>query len=100
LSALWQAQIEQLAGQIADLGDPAPAAKCARAILRPPATVRLVPTNVFDLTSHSSGFFPGGFDLDAVPVPLEQLDLAVREAGAACTARFLSRRARTGVWCR
>ena len=80
LSALWQAQIEQLAGQVADLGDPTPAANVlAQSFGRLPPC-GLLPTNVFDLTSHSSGFFPGGFDLDAVPVPLEQLDLAVREA--------------------
>ncbi len=80
LSALWQAQIEQLAGQIADLGDPAPAANMlAQSFGRLPPC-GLLPTNVFDLATHSSGFFPGGFDLDAVPVPLEQLDLAVREA--------------------
>ena len=80
LSALWQAQIEQLAGQIADLGDPAPAASTlAQSFGRLPPC-GLLPTNVFDLGTHSSSFFPGGFDLDAVPVPLEQLDLAVREA--------------------
>ena len=80
LSALWQAQIEQLAGQVADLGDPTPAANVlAQSFGRLPPC-GLLPTNVFDLTSHSSGFFPGGFDLDAVPVPLEQLDLAVRES--------------------
>jgi hypothetical protein len=42
--------------------------------------VGLLPTNVFDLATHASGFFPEGFDLDAVPVPVEQLELAVREA--------------------
>jgi hypothetical protein len=80
LAALWQAQIEQLAGQVADLGDPAPAADVlAQSFGRLPP-VGLLPTNVFDLTTHSSAFFPGGFDLDAVPVPVEQLDLAVRES--------------------
>jgi hypothetical protein len=88
---LWQAQIEQLAEQIADAGDPPPpAATLAQAFARlPPAG--LLPTNAIDLsvlplndtveTLHSD-FFPGTFELDAVPVPIESLDLAVRETAA------------------
>ncbi len=88
---LWQAQIEQLAEQIADAGDPPPpAATLAEAFARlPPAG--LLPTNAIDLgvlplndaveTLHSD-FFPDTFELDAVPVPIESLDLAVREAAS------------------
>jgi len=88
LAPLWQAQIEQLAGQIADLGDPAPSADVlAQSFGRLPP-IGLLPTNVFDLPTHSSAFFPGGFDLDAVPVPLEQLDLAVHEAASLAPIDF------------
>ncbi len=80
LAPLWQAQIEQLAGQIADLGNPAPdAPTLAHAFGRLPPC-GLLPTNVLDLAGFRSGFFPASFDLDAVPVPVEQLDLAIREA--------------------
>ena len=88
---LWQARIEQMAEQIADAGDPPPpAAVLAQSLARlPPAG--LLPTNALDLKvlplnkateRLNSDFFPGSFELDAVPVPIEGLDLAVREAAA------------------
>ena len=91
LAPLWQAQIEQLAEQIADAGDPPPAAAAlAQGFARlPPAG--LLPSSAIDLTvlplnsateALRSEFFPGTFELDAVPVPVEGLDLAVREAAA------------------
>lgn len=80
LPALWQAQIEQLAGQIAGYGEAMPdAATLARDFDRlPPCGV--LPRHVLDLATQRSGFFPAAFDLDAVPVPVEQLDLAIRES--------------------
>ena len=88
---LWQARIEQMAEQIADAGDPPPpAAALAQSFARlPPAG--LLPTNALDLKvlplnaateRLSSDFFPGTFELDAVPVPIDGLDLAVREAAS------------------
>ena len=88
---LWQAQIEQLAEQIAGAGDPPPpAASLAQDFAQLPP-VGLLPTNAIDLdvlplneaveTLHSE-FFPDTFELDAVPVPIESLDLAVREAAS------------------
>lgn len=77
--ALWQARIEQLAEQIAAAGDPAPAPDALNdgfGRFLPP--VGLLPKNAFDAATLSSSFFPPGFDLDAAPVPVEQLDLAVR----------------------
>ena len=88
---LWQARIEQMAEQIADAGDPPPPATAlAQSFARlPPAG--LLPTNALDLKvlplnaateRLSSDFFPGTFELDAVPVPIDGLDLAVREAAS------------------
>ncbi|WP_431051611.1 hypothetical protein [Roseateles sp. L2-2] len=77
--ALWQARIEQLAEQVAAAGEPAPLPETlndAFGRFLPP--VGLLPRNAFDPKTLKSGFFPVGFDLDAVPVPVEQLDLAVR----------------------
>jgi len=80
MAELWQAQIEQLAEQVAELGDPAPAPDVlARAFDQLPPC-GLLPRDVIDLTARSSAFFPGAFDLDAVPVPVEQLDLALHES--------------------
>lgn len=97
LPGLWQARIEQLAEQLAELGDPPPApATLAQAFGRlPPAG--LLPTNVLDLSvlplnlateALRSDFFPAGFELDAVPVPLPQLDVAIRAAAPLASIDF------------
>lgn len=89
LPGLWQARIEQLAEHIAELGNPPPnAATLAQSFGRlPPAG--LLPTHVLDMRtlplnlateSLRSDFFPAHFELDAAPVPIEQLDVAVRAA--------------------
>jgi hypothetical protein len=82
LPALWQARLEQLAEQIAAAGDTAadPATLAADYARLPP--FGLLPANVVDLATLSSGFFPGGFTLDATPLPSEQLDAAVAEAAS------------------
>lgn len=77
LPALWQAQIEQLAEQLASLGD-APANVLASQFHRLPPC-GLLPRDAVDFATQRSAFFPASFSLDAVPVPLEQLDLALRE---------------------
>jgi hypothetical protein len=91
LPALWQARIEQFAQQIADLGEPLPAPEVlADPFLRLPPC-GLMPKSALDLSqvlqqpTLSSPFFPPGFELDAVPVPMEQLDLAMREAAPLAT---------------
>jgi hypothetical protein len=97
LPSLWQARIEQLAEQLAEQGDPAPAASTlAEGFERlPPAG--LLPVNVVNLDALPlnpatevlrSEFFPAGFELDAVPVPIEQLDVAVREAASLAALDF------------
>lgn len=81
--ALWQARIEQLAEQVASSGEPAPAPGTlndAFGRFLPP--VGLLPRNAFDAAGPRSAFFPVGFDVDAVPIPVEQLDLAVRASAA------------------
>ena len=97
LPGLWQARIEQLAEQIAELGNPLPeAATLAQAFTRlPPAG--LLPINVMNLEALPlnaasevlrSTFFPAGFELDAVPVPLPQLDVAIRDAAPLAAIDF------------
>ncbi|MGZ8228725.1 MAG: hypothetical protein ACXWUS_03665 [Burkholderiales bacterium] len=88
-SALWQAQIEQLAEQLAAAGDPPPdGATLAQGFVTLPPT-GLLPTNAIDLSvlplnrateRLASRFFPATFELDAAPIPIESLDLAVRES--------------------
>ncbi|MBN8442667.1 MAG: hypothetical protein J0M28_13370 [Thauera sp.] len=82
LPALWQAQFEQLAEQVTAAGDPAPdAATLAAGFTRLPP-FGLLPANVVDLTALRSDFFPASFELDAAPLPVEQLDAALVEAAA------------------
>lgn len=81
--ALWQARIEQLAEQVAAAGEPAPApGQLNDAFGRFLPPVGLLPRNAFDAAGPRSAFFPVGFDIDAVPIPVEQLDLAVRASAA------------------
>lgn len=77
LPSLWQARIEQLAEQVAAM-DGATAVDLSRAFLRHLPPAGLLPRHCFDPVSQQSEFFPPQFDLDAAPVPVEQLDLAVR----------------------
>lgn len=87
LPLLWQARIEQFAGQLAEMagsgeGQPLPPlAQLADPFLRLPP-VGLLPKVALDFTTWRSDFFPPGITLDAVPVPIEQLDVAIRDAAA------------------
>jgi hypothetical protein len=82
LPGLWQAQLEQLAEQVAAAGDPAPdAATLAAGFTRLPP-FGLLPAHVVDLTALRSDFFAPSFELDAAPLPVEQLDAAVVEAAS------------------
>ncbi|MEJ8850978.1 hypothetical protein [Variovorax rhizosphaerae] len=82
LPALWQARIEQFAEQIAELGDPAPPPQqlADPFLTLPPCG--LLPTNALNFATWRSDFFPPLTTLDAVPVPIEQLDAAFRDAAA------------------
>jgi hypothetical protein len=81
---LWQARMEQLAEQLSQPGLARVAAREIGAMLRflPPAGV--LPRDAVDLADAATlnQFFPASFGVDAVPIPIEQLDLAL-EAGAA-----------------
>jgi len=83
LPSLWQSRIEQLAEQIAAAGEPAPPpGTLADAFSRFLPPVGLIPRDGYDPVAHASPFFPPGFSIDAVPVPVEQLDVAVRASAA------------------
>jgi hypothetical protein len=95
LPGLWQARIEQLAEQLAEMGA-ADAPGLAQAFTRlPPAG--LLPTSALNLgvlplnlgsEVLQSRFFPQGFELDAAPVPIPQLDVAIREAAPLAAIDF------------
>jgi hypothetical protein len=87
LPALWQARVEQLAEQIADQSTAGPGGnQPGQRFLRLPA-FGLLPREVVELDPDSPGFmrcsfFPSSFQLDAVPMPQEQLDAAMGESAA------------------
>ncbi len=86
LPALWQAQLEQLAEQLSEqltaAGDPPPTgAELGAGFVRLPP-FGLLPAHVLDLETLRCDFFPAGFELDAAPLPLEQLDAALAEAAS------------------
>ena len=80
LPALWQARIEQFAEQITGMGDPPPdPTTMADPFLKLPPC-GLLPKSALDLANLRSEFFSPLYALDVVPVPIEQLDLVMREA--------------------
>ena len=82
LAGLWQARIEHLAGHLLELlgtgQDDGPAAVEAAVELWPPCG--LLPRWSADLESQHMALFPPGFDLDAVPVPMDELDRMLQDS--------------------
>ena len=85
LPALWQARIEQFAEQLVELGDPAPLPADLSTPFRRLPPCGLLPKTALDLATFHSDFFTPLVTLDAVPVPLEQLDVAIAEAAPLAT---------------
>ena len=92
LPSLQQAQIEQFAEKVAavsgtELLAPELLAQSFASFLPP---VGLLPRNCYDPGAQRSAFFPAGFDLDAAPVPVEQIDIVVRANGTLAPLNLLS----------
>ncbi len=85
LPALWQARIEQFAEQLIELGDPAPPLAELSTPFRRLPPCGLLPKSALDLATFRSDFFGPLVTLDAVPVPLEQLDVAIADAAPLAT---------------
>lgn len=78
---LWQARIQQFAEQVAEADPQLPIADLA-AQLRYLPPVGLLPKHAIDARQQRDHFFPPTYHVTALPVPEEQLDVAV-EASAA-----------------
>jgi hypothetical protein len=79
-SGLWQARIDQMVEQICELPDLTDTALRQCLERAPPAGV--LPASCFDAASRSQHFFPSGFAVNAIPIPLSNLDLAISEAAS------------------
>jgi hypothetical protein len=93
---LWQARILQFSAQLQDM-DPAKLAedKAIRAFRRLPP-VGLLPSDAVDYREWTRRFFPPRFQIEAVPVPFEQLD-EVSRASASLEPLNVSRAERVRV---
>ncbi|MGG6297047.1 hypothetical protein ACQ4M4_21850 [Leptolyngbya sp. AN02str] len=77
---LWQARILQFVEQLADLTPlQLPANVLADHFGQLPP-VGYLPPQMFDIANRRLPFFPGQYDIQAAPVPLEQLDLVFHES--------------------
>ena len=74
---LWQARLAQLVEHLGALPDLAPDA--LRAALRHLPPVGVLPAALMDLGTKRQFLFPPGVSLSAAPVPLGELELALRE---------------------
>jgi hypothetical protein len=95
---LWQARIEQIAEHATEfvesqLALPRPEGQTeeqwrAQIVARLPGQFRylppagLLPKEIIAPRAHTQSFFPASFAVDAVPIPVEQLDLALEQSAA------------------
>lgn len=79
---LWQARLEQFAEHLAELTIAGVTVEAAAEQFRylPPAG--LLPRNAVDFETGADRFFPSTWYVDAVPIPTEQLDLALEQSAA------------------
>jgi len=77
---LWQARVAQFAEHLSELDELTVTALTQTFRQLPP--IGFLPATVIDLRTRRQEFFPAGFSLSAVPVPIEHLDAAVRDSAA------------------
>jgi hypothetical protein len=76
--ALWQARIDQLQDQLAEMALTPQSDLQSSLRWLPPAGV--LPLALFDFTARTTRCLPLDWGLNAAPVPLEQVEVALREA--------------------
>ncbi len=77
---LWQARVSQFVEHLSELPDLTPATLAAAMRHLPP--IGFLPADVIDIPTRRQQFFPAGFTLSAAPVPLEQLDVLMRDSAS------------------
>ena len=79
---LWQARIQQLAEHMADVGRSLETIGEIAAEFRYLPPVGLLPKQTVDTVTRRTSFFPGSYVIEAAPIPIEQLDTAVRASAS------------------
>jgi len=77
---LWQARVSQFIEHLSELPDLVPATLAAALRQLPP--IGFLPADVIDIPTRQQRFFPSGFSINAAPVPLEQLDVLMRDSAS------------------
>ena len=79
-STLWQSRLQQFSEQSADpsLAGTTNAQIAAQFAFLPP--VGLLPPDAVNLQTHLTDFFPATWSISAIPAPIDQLDMAIRES--------------------
>jgi hypothetical protein len=79
---LFQAQLSQFVEHLADLGLGAVTPDLLAQAMRQLPPVGVLPISMLNVANRRQSFFPPGFDVHAVPIATEQLELAVRESAS------------------
>lgn len=77
---LWQAQLDQFTGHLADLPSFEPATLQQVFVRMPP--VGILPPAMLDVATRRQRFFPAGFGVSAVPVAHSNFNLVVAESAS------------------
>lgn len=77
---LWQARVSQFIEHLSELPDLVPTTLAAALRQLPP--IGFLPADVMDIPTRQQRFFPSGFSINAAPVPLEQLDVLMRDSAS------------------
>ena len=89
---LWQARFEQFNEQLVDvlqsITDNSDEAIMAASKFRYLPPVGVLPRNFIDLDSKQQNFFPLSYQVEAIAVPYEQLDVVVQDSASLATYDF------------
>jgi hypothetical protein len=79
---LWQARLQQFTEQLAEALRDAPSVAAVSGQFRFLPPVGLLPKGAVTFTAGQiyNNFFPNSFEIDVVPVPLEQLDVVINQS--------------------
>ena len=77
---LWQARLIEFVDHLAELDPASLTADGIAQVIGQLPPIGLLPKTAFDPAARRQQFFPLGFSVRAVPVAIEQLELAVRES--------------------
>ena len=79
---LFQARLSQFVEHLADLGLAAVTPDLLTQAMRQIPPIGILPMSMLDVAARQQSLFPASFDVHAVPIATEQLELAIRESAS------------------